>query len=120
MMGLALLIFLISSPMCAFALGLPFSSKVWPHLHFTVASLRATGLQTSNTNVLRCSRHGGGALGARMNLFDRLARLVKVRFRENYTYCDIILCHLPLAISFFIHLLSEFICCKCSHMQMRY
>ncbi|ONK78388.1 uncharacterized protein A4U43_C02F18260 [Asparagus officinalis] len=38
-----------------------------------VGTLKAT----VNTNVLRCSRHGGGALGARMNLFDRLARVVK-------------------------------------------
>ena len=30
-----------------------------------------------------CSAHGGGALGTRMNLFDRFARVVKVKSLER-------------------------------------
>ncbi|CAL9173786.1 unnamed protein product [Musa hybrid cultivar] len=42
-----------------------------------VGALKATGIHTLRIKHLKCSRHGGGALGAQMNLFDRLARVVK-------------------------------------------
>ncbi|KAJ0972279.1 hypothetical protein J5N97_020238 [Dioscorea zingiberensis] len=42
-----------------------------------VGALKVEGLHISNSNRLRCSGHGRGALGARMNLFDRLARVIK-------------------------------------------
>lgn len=45
-----------------------------------VGALKATGIHTLRIKPLKFSRHGGGALGARMNLFDRLARVVKVGF----------------------------------------
>lgn len=69
---------------------------------------------TSNTIVLRCSRHGGAALGARMNLFDRLARVIKVSFRKH----DKTSLSLLLQVSFYICLPSEFqlqsaVICKC-------
>lgn len=35
------------------------------------------GLQIAQSSRLKCNRHGGGSLGAQMNLFDRLARVVK-------------------------------------------
>ncbi|URD74086.1 Membrane-associated 30 kDa protein [Musa troglodytarum] len=42
-----------------------------------VGALKATGIHTLRIKPSKCSQHGGGALGARMNLFDRLARVVK-------------------------------------------
>ncbi|KAI0528980.1 hypothetical protein KFK09_001525 [Dendrobium nobile] len=42
-----------------------------------VGRLKAMGIQTSNCNALKCVGRGGGALGAQMNLFDRLARVIK-------------------------------------------
>ncbi|KAH7685064.1 PspA/IM30 protein [Dioscorea alata] len=42
-----------------------------------VGALKVEGLRMSNSNRSRCSGHGGGALGAQMNLFDRLARVIK-------------------------------------------
>ncbi|WOL11268.1 putative membrane-associated 30 kDa protein, chloroplastic [Canna indica] len=42
-----------------------------------VGGLKATGVNTSKFKILKSSRNGGGALGTRMNLFDRLARVVK-------------------------------------------
>ncbi|XXG44920.1 hypothetical protein AAC387_Pa02g0149 [Persea americana] len=42
-----------------------------------VGAFKATGIQTATANKARCSGHGGGALGAQMNLFDRLARVIK-------------------------------------------
>ncbi|THU58993.1 hypothetical protein C4D60_Mb03t20310 [Musa balbisiana] len=42
-----------------------------------VGALKATGIHTLRIKPLKFSQHGGGALGARMNLFDRLARVVK-------------------------------------------
>ncbi|XP_010268236.1 PREDICTED: probable membrane-associated 30 kDa protein, chloroplastic [Nelumbo nucifera] len=36
-----------------------------------------SGLRVTYSNRLRCTAHGGGALGARMNLFDRFARVIK-------------------------------------------
>ncbi|XP_008800318.1 probable membrane-associated 30 kDa protein, chloroplastic [Phoenix dactylifera] len=40
-----------------------------------VGALKAKGVQTSNIKRVKCHKHG--ALGAQMNLFDRLARVVK-------------------------------------------
>ncbi|PKA61563.1 putative membrane-associated 30 kDa protein, chloroplastic [Apostasia shenzhenica] len=45
-------------------------------VYFSVRSLEGMGIQTSNS-ISRISAKGGGSLGARMNLFDRLARVVK-------------------------------------------
>ncbi|KAF8402309.1 hypothetical protein HHK36_013263 [Tetracentron sinense] len=42
-----------------------------------VGALKVPGIRISHTNRSRCSGHGGGALGTRMNLFDRFARVVK-------------------------------------------
>ncbi|CAA6673750.1 unnamed protein product [Spirodela intermedia] len=42
-----------------------------------VGSLKATGIQISNRSRLRYAGRGGGALGAQMNLFDRLTRVVR-------------------------------------------
>ncbi|KAK3034133.1 hypothetical protein RJ639_033476 [Escallonia herrerae] len=42
-----------------------------------VATLKVTGLRLSHSNRSRCNGHGGGALGTRMNLFDRFARVIK-------------------------------------------
>ncbi|KAM3283111.1 membrane-associated protein VIPP1, chloroplastic [Capsicum chacoense] len=41
-----------------------------------VGAVKLAGLQLC-CNRSRCNSHGGGALGARMNLFDRFARVVK-------------------------------------------
>lgn len=48
-----------------------------------VGSLKLRGLQLVHSN-----RHGGGALGAQMNLFDRFARVVKVGllFHKFFNY----------------------------------
>lgn len=42
-----------------------------------VGAVKLAGLQLTHSNRSRCNSHGGGALGARMNLFDRFARVVK-------------------------------------------
>ncbi|RWR71928.1 putative membrane-associated protein, chloroplastic [Cinnamomum micranthum f. kanehirae] len=42
-----------------------------------VGAFKAAGIQTATANKTRCSGHGGGALGAQMNLFDRFARVIK-------------------------------------------
>uniref|UniRef100_A0A1D1YEC2 Putative membrane-associated protein, chloroplastic n=1 Tax=Anthurium amnicola TaxID=1678845 RepID=A0A1D1YEC2_9ARAE len=42
-----------------------------------VGSLKASGIQLSNPNRLKCGGHGGGILGAQMNLFDRVARVIR-------------------------------------------
>eukprot|EP00268_Persea_americana_P005945 TRINITY_DN1205_c0_g2_i3.p1 TRINITY_DN1205_c0_g2~~TRINITY_DN1205_c0_g2_i3.p1 ORF type:complete len:333 (-),score=82.85 TRINITY_DN1205_c0_g2_i3:235-1233(-) len=42
-----------------------------------VGALKATVIQTTISNRPRCGRHGGGALGSQMNLFDRFARVIK-------------------------------------------
>ncbi|KAL3355396.1 hypothetical protein AABB24_019460 [Solanum stoloniferum] len=42
-----------------------------------VGAVKLAGLQLTLSNRSRCNSHGGGALGARMNLFDRFARVVK-------------------------------------------
>ncbi|MQL80530.1 hypothetical protein Taro_012965, partial [Colocasia esculenta] len=47
-----------------------------------VGSLR---IKISNPNRLKCGGHGGGALGAQMNLFDRLARVI--RSDDRIYYC---------------------------------
>lgn len=43
-----------------------------------VGALKLTGIQLVHSTRTRYSRHGGGALGTQMNLFDRFARVVKV------------------------------------------
>ncbi|KAH0714204.1 hypothetical protein KY290_007062 [Solanum tuberosum] len=43
----------------------------------SVGAVKLAGLQLTHSNRSRCNSHGGGALGARMNLFDRFARVVK-------------------------------------------
>ncbi|XP_058094204.1 probable membrane-associated 30 kDa protein, chloroplastic [Magnolia sinica] len=42
-----------------------------------VGALKATGIQTAISNRPRCDAHGGGALGAQMNIFGRLARVIQ-------------------------------------------
>ncbi|KAK8947503.1 hypothetical protein KSP40_PGU009511 [Platanthera guangdongensis] len=42
-----------------------------------VGRLKVMGFQTCNWNTPKCDGGRGGALGARMNLFDRLARVIK-------------------------------------------
>ncbi|KAL0358769.1 UNVERIFIED_CONTAM: Membrane-associated protein, chloroplastic [Sesamum angustifolium] len=37
------------------------------------------GMRLSYSSISRCKSHGGGALGTQMNLFDRFARVVKMR-----------------------------------------
>lgn len=40
-------------------------------------ALRATGVRVAFSNRLRCNGHGGGSLGASMNIFDRFARVIR-------------------------------------------
>ncbi|GMP21781.1 hypothetical protein CsSME_00000068 [Camellia sinensis var. sinensis] len=42
-----------------------------------VGAIKFTGIRLSHSIRSRCNGHGGGALGARMNLFDRFARVIK-------------------------------------------
>ncbi|CAA2958156.1 membrane-associated VIPP1, chloroplastic [Olea europaea subsp. europaea] len=42
-----------------------------------VGTSKVSGIQLSYSSRSRCNSHGGGAVGARMNLFDRFARVVK-------------------------------------------
>ncbi|XP_059665613.1 probable membrane-associated 30 kDa protein, chloroplastic [Cornus florida] len=42
-----------------------------------VAGLKVARQRLAHSNRSRCNSHGGGALGVRMNLFDRFARVVK-------------------------------------------
>ncbi|KAG8390737.1 hypothetical protein BUALT_Bualt01G0114500 [Buddleja alternifolia] len=42
-----------------------------------VGTPKYTGIRLSYSSRSTCNSHGGGALGARMNLFDRFARVVK-------------------------------------------
>lgn len=63
-----------------------------------VGAFKATGIQTATANKARCSGHGGGALGAQMNLFDRLARVIKVSCRKVLLhlvllYVSLLRCH---------------------------
>lgn len=53
-------------------------------LLLVVGALKASVIQTTISNRPRCSRFGGGALGAQMNLFDRFARVIKVRCRRLF------------------------------------
>lgn len=57
-----------------------------------VGAFKATGVQTATTNKTRCGGHGGGALGAQMNLFDRLARVVKVSCGKGVTSSRVPIC----------------------------
>ncbi|CAL5364938.1 unnamed protein product [Camellia sinensis] len=43
----------------------------------TVGAIKFTGIRLSHSIRSRCNGHDGGALGARMNLFDRFARVIK-------------------------------------------
>ncbi|KAK9082726.1 hypothetical protein Scep_029197 [Stephania cephalantha] len=43
-----------------------------------VGSLKISRIQVGRFIRNRCNGHGGGALGAQMNLFDRFARVIKV------------------------------------------
>ncbi|XP_030472302.1 membrane-associated protein VIPP1, chloroplastic [Syzygium oleosum] len=40
-------------------------------------ALRTTGVRVAFSNRLRCNGHGGGSLGASMNIFDRFARVIR-------------------------------------------
>ncbi|KAK4480194.1 hypothetical protein RD792_013256 [Penstemon davidsonii] len=42
-----------------------------------VGAPKYSGIQLSYSSRPRCNSHGGGALGAQMNLFDRFARVIK-------------------------------------------
>ncbi|XP_068661710.1 membrane-associated protein VIPP1, chloroplastic-like [Aristolochia californica] len=42
-----------------------------------VGALKATGIQKAIAYKPKSGKHGGGALGAQMNLFDRFARVIK-------------------------------------------
>ncbi|XP_028125081.1 membrane-associated protein VIPP1, chloroplastic-like [Camellia sinensis] len=42
-----------------------------------VGAIKFTGIRLSHSIRSRCNGHDGGALGARMNLFDRFARVIK-------------------------------------------
>lgn len=57
--------------------------KIFPCICL-VGALKAEGLRMSKSNRPRCSGRGGGALGAQMNLFDRLARVIKVSNLKNW------------------------------------
>ncbi|KAJ7978279.1 Membrane-associated 30 kDa protein chloroplastic [Quillaja saponaria] len=46
-------------------------------LSYGVRALEVPGIRITHTNRLTCNCHGGGALGARMNLFSRFARVIK-------------------------------------------
>lgn len=50
---------------------------------FTLLTVKVVGVRIAASNHSRC-RQRGGALGAGMNLFDRFARVVKVRFQESF------------------------------------
>lgn len=44
-----------------------------------VGALKVKGIQVVHSSRTRCNGNGIGALGTRMNLFDRFARVIKVR-----------------------------------------
>lgn len=46
--------------------------------NFVGGGLGVSGIRVAFSDRLRCRSGGGGALGTRMNLFDRLARVIKV------------------------------------------
>lgn len=54
--------------------ALPLRSSFFGH---GVGNLKLSGLRLVHSTGTRYSRHGGGALGTQMNLFDRFARVVK-------------------------------------------
>lgn len=49
-----------------------------------VEALKVTRISIAHSTRSHCYRQGGGALNTRMNLFDRFARVVKVRFFELF------------------------------------
>ncbi|CAK9148791.1 unnamed protein product, partial [Ilex paraguariensis] len=52
----------------------PFRSSFLGH---GVRALKVARSQLAHSNRSKCNDHGGGALGARMNLFDRFSRVIK-------------------------------------------
>lgn len=57
-----------------------------------VGALKLTGIQLVHSTRTRYSRHGGGALGTQMNLFDRFARVVKVVYSKFFHQAFICSC----------------------------
>ena len=47
-------------------------------LYIEAGALEVPGLRVSYSNRLKCNSQGGGAFGAQMNLFSRIARVIKV------------------------------------------
>lgn len=82
-----------------------------------VGAFKATGVQTATTNKTRCGGHGGGALGAQMNLFDRLARVVKVSCGKGVTSSRVPICFSVsiILISWFSIAFLSVVICKCNH-----
>ncbi|XP_057435800.1 probable membrane-associated 30 kDa protein, chloroplastic [Lotus japonicus] len=52
----------------------PFKSSF---LHYGGRALEVPGIRVSYSNRLKCQCHGGGGLGAHMNIFSRFARVIK-------------------------------------------
>lgn len=93
-----------------------------------VRVLKVRGTQVANSNRSQCSRHGAAALGARMSLLDRFARVVKVRVTTLlctfFFFCDGFIdipsfhkllpmqSYLLLDLSFCVLML---VICKCNH-----
>lgn len=63
-----------------------------------VGSLKAREINSSRIKLLKCHRYGGGSLVVQMNLFDRLARVVKVRFCLTISFFSMVF-----FCSFFLH-----------------
>ncbi|KAF5745872.1 membrane-associated protein VIPP1 chloroplastic [Tripterygium wilfordii] len=59
---------------CIIVKAQPFKSTFFG---YGVEALKVAAVRLADSNKLRCNSHGGGALGARMNLFDRFARVIK-------------------------------------------
>ncbi|XP_068666139.1 membrane-associated protein VIPP1, chloroplastic-like [Aristolochia californica] len=77
--GLSLAASVSSSVHQAPANRIGFASKLLTtsFLHGRVGALKATGIQKAMSYKPKTVKHGGGALGAQMNLFDRFARVIK-------------------------------------------
>ncbi|XP_038702761.1 membrane-associated protein VIPP1, chloroplastic-like isoform X2 [Tripterygium wilfordii] len=76
---IALFSMLLCSPiLLASWLSLRWNQKYESLKYFLVVeALKVAAVRLADSNKLRCNSHGGGALGARMNLFDRFARVIK-------------------------------------------
>ncbi|KAF5726331.1 membrane-associated protein VIPP1 chloroplastic [Tripterygium wilfordii] len=59
---------------CIIVKAQPFKSTFFGN---GVGALKVTAVRVAESNNLRCNSHGGGALGVRMNLFDRFSRVIK-------------------------------------------